>query len=176
MRDYAKLRLSAATASIATLRDERTPVDSSSIDKQRGWLMGVALLCFDFLYGDLVRWLGGEYTNAFRDWEEAFEIVDSVRHHPVPPGYPPLDFDRAYRGCTEGVPLASIFECSMSSTWNRERYDNHSTLVPEYDAVREKLRVEEKNSFYILLPRFICYFLFGLHLSPLSFNWRKGKG
>jgi hypothetical protein len=100
----------------------------------------------------------------------------SVRHHPVPPHYPPFDFDRAYRVCNEGIPLAGIFECSVSSTWNRERYDNHSTLAPEYDAVREKLRVEEKNSFYILLPCFLCYFLFGLHLSPLSFNWRKGKG
>jgi hypothetical protein len=101
--------------------------------------MGAALLRFNFIHGDLVRWLGGEYTNAFCDWEEAFEVVDSVRHHPVPPGYPPLDFDRAYRACNEGIPLAGIFECSMSSTWNCERYDNHSTLAPEYDAVREKL-------------------------------------
>jgi hypothetical protein len=176
MLDYAKLRLSALTESIAILRNDRPPVDESAIDKHRGWLMGAALLRFNFIHGDLVRWLGGEYTNAFRDWEEAFEVVDSVRHHPVPPGYPPLDFDRAYRACNEGIPLAGIFECSMSSTWNRERYDNHSTLAPEYDAVREKLRVEEKNSFYILLPRFLCYFLFGLHLSPLSFIWRKGKG
>jgi hypothetical protein len=117
MRDYAKLCLSAASTSLATLRDDCPPVDGSAIDKQRGWLMGVALLRFDFLYGNLVRWLGGEYTNAFHDWEEAFKIVDSVRHHPVPPGYPPLDFDRAYRTCTKGVPLAGIFECSMSSTW-----------------------------------------------------------
>jgi hypothetical protein len=74
------------------------------------------------------------------------------------------------------VPFAGIFECSLSSVWSRERYDNHSTLAPEYDAIRDKLRVEEKNSFYILLPRFLCYFLFGLHLSPLSFVWRKGEG
>jgi hypothetical protein len=54
MRDYAKLRLSAASTSLATLRDDRPPVDGSATDKQRGWLMGVALLRFDFLYGDLV--------------------------------------------------------------------------------------------------------------------------
>ena len=58
--------------------------------------MGVALLHFHFNYGDLVWWLGGEYTNAFRDWEEAFDIVNSMCHHPVPPGYPPVDFDWAY--------------------------------------------------------------------------------
>ena len=138
--------------------------------------MGVALMRFQFDYGDLVRWLGGEYTNAFRDWEAAFNIVDTVRHMKVPPGYPPLDFDRAYRVCTEGVPLAGIFECSLASTWRREQYDNHPPLATELDAVREKLRGEEKNSFYLLLPRFLCYFIFGLHLSPLAFVWRKGKG
>jgi hypothetical protein len=96
MLDYAKLRLLAITKSIATLRNDQPPVDESAIDKHRGWLMGAALLRFNFIHGDLVRWLGGEYTNAFRDWEEAFEVVDSVQHHPVPPGYPPLDFDHAY--------------------------------------------------------------------------------
>jgi hypothetical protein len=138
--------------------------------------MGVALLRFNFDHGDLIRWLGGEYTNAFRDWETAFDIVDTVRHHKVPPGYPPVDFDRAFRACTAGVPLAGIFECSRSSTWSRERYDNHPPLAAEYESVREKLQAEEKLSFYIMLPRFLAYFIFGLHLSPLSFVWRKGKG
>jgi hypothetical protein len=41
--------------------------------------------------------------------------------------------------------------------------------------VREKLQAEEKISFYIMLPPFLAYFIFGLHLSPLSFVWRKGK-
>jgi hypothetical protein len=27
-----------------------------------------------------------------------------------------------------------------------------------------------------MLPRFLAYFIFGLHLSPLNFVWRKGKG
>jgi hypothetical protein len=139
MQEYAHLRLSAATNSVAMLWRDRPPVDNSPIDKQRGWLMGVNLLWFNFIHGDLVRWLGGEYINAFRDWDEAFEMVDTMQHHQVPPGYPPVDFDRAYQACTEGVPLAGIFECSLASTWKREQYDNHSTLQPEYEAVREKL-------------------------------------
>jgi hypothetical protein len=138
--------------------------------------MGVALLRFDFDYGDLVRFLGGEYTNDYRNWEDTFQLVDSVRHHRVPPGYPPVDFDRAYQACTQGVPLAGIFECSLSSTWRRERYDNHPPLAEEYEAVREKLRSEEHNSFYVMVPRFLVFFIFGLHLSPLNFVWRKGKG
>jgi hypothetical protein len=146
------------------------------IDHSRSWLIAVALLRFDFDYGDLVRWLGGEYTNAHRDWADAFQQVGAVRHCKVPPGYPPVDFDCAYRACTEGVPSAGIYECSARATWQRERYDNHAPLADETAAVREKLGKEEQNSFFILLPRFLAYFIFGLHISPLSMVWRKGKG
>jgi hypothetical protein len=114
-------------------------VDDSPIDKWRSWLMGVALLQFNFNYGDFIWWLGGKYTNSYHDWEEAFDIIDTVRHHPVPPGHPWLDFDRVYQACTEGVLLAGIFECSLESTWHHKQYDNHSTLAPEYDAMHEKL-------------------------------------
>jgi hypothetical protein len=66
MVDYDKLWLSAVPESIAILRENRPPVDGFPIDKNRSWLMGVSLLRFNFIYGDLVRWLGGEYTNSFR--------------------------------------------------------------------------------------------------------------
>jgi hypothetical protein len=91
--DYAKLCLSAASESLASLRATRPAANNDPINKQQSWHMGVALLCFNFDHGDLIRWLGGEYTNAFCDWETAFDIVDTVRHHKVPPGYPPVDFD-----------------------------------------------------------------------------------
>jgi hypothetical protein len=120
-RDYAKLRLSAASESLASLRAERPAANNDPIDKQRSWRISVALLRFNFDHSDLIRWLGGEYTNAFCNWETAFDIIDTVRHHKVPPGYPPVDFNRAFRACTASVPLAGIFECSRSSTWSRER-------------------------------------------------------
>ena len=72
--------------------------------------------------------------------------------------------------------MAGIYECSARATWQRERYDNHAPLAAETAAVREKLGKEEQNSFYILLPRFLAYFIFGLHISPLSMVWRKGQG
>jgi hypothetical protein len=87
-----------------------------------------------------------------------------------------VDFDHAYHACTEGVPLVGIFECSLHSTWRWEQYDNHLPLATECDAVHEKLRGEEQNSFYLLLPCFLCYFIFSLHILPLAFVWQKGKG
>jgi hypothetical protein len=88
MTDYAKLRLAAASSFVAPLRLPRPPVTDDPIDHSRSWLMAVALLRFNFDYGDLVRWLGGEYTNAHRDWNDAFQQVDAVRQSPVPPDIP----------------------------------------------------------------------------------------
>jgi hypothetical protein len=175
MLEYAKLHLTAALESVAALHEDHPPVSNASTDKHQSWLMGVTLMWFDFEYGDLICWLGDEYTNAFHDWEEVFQTVDTVQHQKVPPGYLPMDFDQAYHACTEGVPLMGIFECSMASTWKREQYDNHPPLAEERDVIREKLR-EEQNSFYLLLLHFLCYFIFGLHLLPLTFVWCKGKG
>jgi hypothetical protein len=119
MQEYAKLWLAAASTSLAILQQERPLVSNEPINKQGSWLLGVALMHFDFEYGDLIRWLGGEYTNAFCNWEEAFQTIDTVRYQKVPPGYPPVDFDRAYRACTEGIPLTGIFVCSLALTWKR---------------------------------------------------------
>jgi hypothetical protein len=87
--------------------------------------MACALLRFDFHHGDLIRWLGGEYTNEFRDWEAVFDAVDIVRDCPPLPGYPLVDVDRAYRLATQGAPLAGIFECAFSETAFRNLYNNH---------------------------------------------------
>jgi hypothetical protein len=117
--------------------------------------MAAALLRTGFHYGDFVRWLGGEYTGAQRDWDSTFDIVDSVRMATIPPDYPEIDFDRAVRIATEGVPLASHFENSFASVQTRERHDNASLTPDVLGEVRKKFTKEEKVSYHILFPRFI---------------------
>ena len=68
--------------------------------------MGAALLAFDFDYGDLVRWLEGEYTNRDRDWPELHRHMDQAAQHPQQPGYPKLEFAMAKEAFAQGVPLA----------------------------------------------------------------------
>jgi hypothetical protein len=138
--------------------------------------MACALLRFDFLHGDLIRWLGGEYTNEFRDWEAVFDAVDVVRDCPPLPGYPLVDVDRAYRLATQGAPLAGIFECAFSETAFRNLYNNHPPLAAVCDVVLQKFTEEEELSYHIALPRWLWRFMPGLHLSPLSWITRKGKG
>ena len=98
--DYATLRV-AATHYLLSLQASRPSSDATPICKDRAYRMAAALLRFNFNYGDFVRWLGGEYTGAQRDWDATFDIVDSVRTSSIPPPtpphprYPAIDFDRA---------------------------------------------------------------------------------
>ena len=99
-----------------------------------------------------------------------------MRHTSPPDGYPVPDFDRAFRACTEGVPLAGTYECSFQAVRERNLYNNHSNLQAVLPEVREKLAKEEAQSFHLALPRFLWRFIDGLHLSPIVWNIRKGKG
>jgi len=87
-----------------------------------------------------------------------------------------MDFDRAFRACTEGVPLAGRYECSFESVRARNLYDNHPGLADVCDEVRAKIAKEEAQSFHLALPRFLWRFLPGIHLAPMVWALRKGKG
>lgn len=176
-RGYAVLRRSVTTVTIRQLRDPcPDPASFTGLQHDRAWRLAVALLRFDFDYGDLIRWLEGEYTNAHRDWTTVSDTINAIRSIEPPPGYPIIDYDRAYRLCTEGAPLAGTYECSFESVQHRNVYDNHPGLQEELANVRDKLAKEEAQSFHIALPRFLWQFIEGLHLAPFVWAWRKGKG
>jgi len=85
--DYATLRAAATHLDLSSLQASRPSLDATPIWQDRAYRMATALLCFNFNYGDFVRWLGGEYTGAQRG-DATFDIVDSVRTSLVPPGRP----------------------------------------------------------------------------------------
>ena len=60
---YSFQRVHVAVTSVASLRAPRpSPTKPHSIDRIRTRLFGSALLRFDFIHGDLIRWLAGEHT------------------------------------------------------------------------------------------------------------------
>jgi hypothetical protein len=71
------------------------------------------LISFNCEYGDLIRWLGGPYTDEHRDWEVTFATLETVCDCPLLPEYPIPDFERTFRACTEGVPL----KATTPQTW-----------------------------------------------------------
>jgi hypothetical protein len=159
------------------LRLPRPPVDAViPLSRRRAALLSCALLSFDFRYGDLVRWLRREYTQDFRDFDTLLESYESVRALIPNPGQPPIDFDRAFRVQSEGVPLRGVHSCSFHDVVRRISYNNHAPLHDALPDVRCKLAKEEAKSFHMVFPRSIAFFIDGLFIAFMNWVIQKGKG
>ncbi len=154
---------------VVTMKPTRLPPD-------RAILYASALLLFHFYYGDFVRWLGGEYTNRNRDWDSTFTAIEQRREREPPKGYPPSDLPRGKRIFTEGAPLEGHYVCPQAEIHPRNVYDNHPAVAKNFDEVEEKFAKEEATSYHIHMPRFLVYFIVGLLLNPLQWEFDKGKG
>eukprot|EP00980_Cylindrotheca_fusiformis_P016485 scaffold4912_cov113-Cylindrotheca_fusiformis.AAC.2 len=86
---YAILRRKACCHSIASLRLPRADVAGERMSSVRASMHSMALLRFDFDYGDFIRWMGGEYTNQHRDWNAEWDHLLSLPCRDLPSGYPP---------------------------------------------------------------------------------------
>ena len=87
------------------------------LDPVRAKFNSAGLLRFDFLHGDFIRWLGGEYVNSNRDFNAEWDIIDSILHNKeVPAEYPPLKLEMAFRIQTEEVPFKAKYTTPMSAT------------------------------------------------------------
>jgi len=180
MQDYASLRRDAhvhrRTIREALKAPRPPPAEVPPLCPFRARFMGAALLNFDFDYGDLVRWLEGEYTNHDRDWAALRVNMATAAAQPQKPGYPDLDPDIAMESFEQGVPLAGTYHSKREDAVRRIEYNNPPPLRANLEATREKFGKEEAKSFHIAFPRFIAYFLFGIMIAPISWVVRKGKG
>lgn len=174
MLAYAKLRLKASSANLSPLLEQRPQADSSPIDETRVQLMGCAFLRFNCDYGDLIRWLGGPYTDEHRDWHDTFAKLESVRNCPPPDNFPLPDYERTFRACTEGVPLKAKYTSDYDSAALRNCSPLSQDLVQNEKDVDETLRKEEKLCYHILFPRFLWRFFGGLFLSIFRVAYRWG--
>lgn len=176
---YASLRLFAFRHrdQLYQLRQPRPPLpETPALCPKRSQLAGAALLSFDFIVGDLLRWMGGEYTNSVRDLSRYEAEVERYRHIPSIPGHPPLDCNRLLAIQRDGVPLQGRFECKRKDMLARLKYDNHPPLRHVLPEVQAAFAKEEASSYHLHLPRFLARFIFGLFLCPISWVVQKGKG
>ena len=176
---YSHLRRKATYLEIDSLRASRGKATKEDllqpVCKVRSYKMAVTLLRFDFVYPRLIRWLGGQYTYEHRDFDAVWDIVEHcAQPHPVPKGYPKVDYERAWKIFTIGAPIESHFAAAFEDVWDRERYDNHPPLVSVLDKVRTKFNKEERLSYHILFPRSLWAFIPGLIINPMNFVQRPG--
>lgn len=179
-RQYASLRRFASMTSLSCLKEPRvTPATGipTVLDLVRARYNSAGLLRFDFLHGDFIRWLGGEYVNSARDFNAEWDVIDSTLHNrEVPAEYPPLKLEMAYRIQTEGVPIKAQYTTPMSATILRDEYDNHPAVAANVLKVEEKFAKEEWKAFHIHYLRFVFQFLPGLVINPIQWVFDKGKG
>ena len=174
---YQRLRTRAVTVPIRTLLHTRPDLPPPKrLPMDRAILYASALLLFHFYYGDFVRWLGGEYTNRHQDWETTFNEIKQRRERSPPINYPPSDLPRGKRIFTQGAPLKGHFVCPQAEIKPRNEYDNHPAVKLNSEEVEAKFAKEEATSYHIHLPRFLAYFILGILLNPLQWEWDKGKG
>jgi hypothetical protein len=177
LQPYASLRMQLPWAPLHRLRLPRDHQDHASLSlHQRSKFLGPALIALNFNYGDLIRWLGGEYTATHRDWDTTFAALEALRAFPTPDGYPPIDIDLRHRICTEGVPTAGVFECPCLDTYRHIHYDNHAPLDDNETEVRAKFIQEEFLSYHLFLPRFLAFFIWGLFIPPHLLASEKRQG
>eukprot|EP00980_Cylindrotheca_fusiformis_P020541 scaffold7617_cov143-Cylindrotheca_fusiformis.AAC.2 len=146
---YAALRRKACTKSVAWLRYPRSDVAMARMSQGRALSHTMALLRFDFDYGDFIRWMGGEYTNRHRDWNAEWHYLLSLPCRDLPSGYPPPNYELAYRIQTEGVPLKGTYDTPMAATIEREQYDNHPAVQQNSEEVHKKFAKEEWKGYHV---------------------------
>jgi hypothetical protein len=113
---YHRLRLRAVTTSLAPLHFPRaSPGQPVQLPEHRFILYACALLRFHFYYGDLVRWLGGEYTNRHCDWSTTFQTLKQVcTRRLLQLIYRPLTFRAAFTSVPRGYPSPGSLTARLS--------------------------------------------------------------
>jgi hypothetical protein len=92
---------------------------SPELQTSRTCDMGGSFILFQCQYGVRVRWLGGEYTNAHRNWGLVAQICKKAISSELQTGYPLVDVHSSMREFTEGVPMRGHFCSSLKDLLTR---------------------------------------------------------
>lgn len=167
---YAGLRWRCCSHRLGYLARPRAPIkDTPILQRSRMWDMAAAALAFDFYHPDYIRFLGNEYSGQRRNWNQVAAILDRVKDTRLPDNSPPILYQEFWEIITQGAPLHGHFQCRQSATAQRNLYNNHPSVMENFDDIVKKFGEEETKSFNILLPRFLWRFYNGCHLSFI--NW-----
>ena len=172
---YARLRHFARSAPIHILKERRKYTDTDGIGLLRRRLMSAALLRFDFSPADLVRWLGGDYTQEYLDFDALEAFLRPLQGVQPRPGQPPVDLDLALRVLREGSPLTGDFWCRRADLYARNLHDNHPPVHEHNDLIWQDIETDEAASFNIVVHRWLFRFIPGIHLALANIIFRKGK-
>ena len=173
--------MAAVSTQLSSLQETRPNLSVATyptvLGQARAQLHSIALLRFDFEHGDVIRWLGGEYTNSDRDfgqeWAQLLPVLDGGD---APAECPPIDPISAFQIQTGGVPTKADYVTPYDVPRIRHEYDNHPAVAENMAKVEAKFAKEEWKSYHVHYHRWLFHFLPGLIISPIQWVWDKGKG
>jgi hypothetical protein len=131
---------------------------------------GCDLLRFDFIYGDLVRWVEGEYTKCSIDYDTMFDNLDDLRTTDMPPGYTGVDIDKKRETLKDGA-----FTLSFGNALQWAQYTNHKGIHDHIDIMTAKFEKEEEKSYHLCFPRSFLYFIPSIMIALLSLIMQEKK-
>jgi hypothetical protein len=176
---YAIWRSQALREEIQSLLLEQPALTGAPLSINRVRKYGCALLRFDFIYGDLVRWLEGEYTNCNVDYDTIFKNLDDLRTTNMPQGYPKVNLDQTRETSREtlkdGSPKKGTFTLNFGHARQRVQYNNHKGMHNHIDIMTEKFAKEEEKSYHLCFPRYFLYFIPIIMIALLSLIMQKQK-
>ncbi len=127
-----------------------------------------ATLHFNFDIGSVIRFCGGKYTGAYRDYSE------TVRHltRANPDSALIDEVTRLFqKGCPSYFNATSSHENFLTFLNN----GNHLTIAMNIKKVLKTMNKEDKNAFVITLPRWIIRLVPNIHTTPQGYLIKPGK-
>ena len=129
------------------------------ISRSKSYAFLACLLHFDLDTSMLMRYLGNNYTGAYRN---THKVIKTLRHYKINTNL----IDQYMRVITIGCPNHVVAETSRANALHYWRHGNHSSINQKIDQVMSTINKEERNNYVIHLPHWLLRFVPHIFLTP----------
>jgi hypothetical protein len=130
--------------------------------------MMACLLHYDLDTSLLMRFLGNNYTGAYRHVSD----VTAILHHRRTP---PVLIAKYIRVMTTGCPAKFVADSTRVNALLHWRMLNHTSIDAKLDQVSATMNKEDRNNYVIPLPHWLARFIPNLFITPQHILERPGK-
>ena len=138
------------------------------ISRSKSYAFLACLLHFDLDTSLLMRYLGNNYTGAYRN---THKVIKTLRHYKINTNL----IDQYMRVITIGCPNHFVAETSRANALHYWRQGNHSSINQKIDQVMSTINKEERNNYVIHLPHWLWRFVPHIFFTPQHILEKPGR-